>query len=529
MFVLFLSLSALIRTGRVLPAGYLFPAGSWLMVALVAATAGGVRAPFYGMYILIILGAALFVRWRIAVRFAALTMLTGLGMVHLASLGVIYPPLATPATAWLTQSAIMIFVSAQAYVMTHNVSRALTYARREIAERKRVETALRASEERYQAFITLSADGIYRNEFDPSIDVALPIDDQIDLALRTGYVAECNDALAAQYGFAKADELIGVRRQEVAYAGVPQADEINRQFVRNGYRIADAEFEVVDKSGRRRAFAVSASGVVDNGRLVRTWNVQRDITEKRQVQEALQRYAERLKILHEINQAILAAQSIEAIVRAALSRVQRLIPNRRAAVILFDRETNEATAVAVAIDGQLAPDSMQFPLNEFEVADALLRGQAHVVNDLRLLEAPSPVEQRMLARGLAAYLDVPLMVQGELIGAFGLESNQANAFSEELIEIVREVANQLAIAIQDARLFEQTQRHAQELELHAATLSQALEQQRELDRLQREFIQNVSHELRTPLTGASSFDSINAIRRWSWKCPITASVFRRSI
>ncbi len=59
---------------------------------------------------------------------------------------------------------------------------------------------------------------------------------------------------------------------------------------------------------------------------------------------------------------------------------------------------------------------------------------------------------------------LPLVVAGEVIGALDVQSEYPNAFSEEDIQVLTTLADQVAVAIQNARLFEQTQRTAIELE-----------------------------------------------------------------
>jgi signal transduction histidine kinase len=71
-------------------------------------------------------------------------------------------------------------------------------------------------------------------------------------------------------------------------------------------------------------------------------------------------------------------------------------------------------------------------------------------------------------------------------------NKQNGVFDDHDVEVLEAICSSAAIAIENARLF------STELE-RAQALAQALERQRELDRLQHEFIQNVSHELRTPL------------------------------
>lgn len=241
----------------------------------------------------------------------------------------------------------------------------------------------------------------------------------------------------------------------------------------------------------------------ERGKPIRMTGTVADITDRKEAEQKLRLYVERLTTLHEIDLAILSAQSIEAIARAALIRIQRLVPNRRSDVVLFNSEVAEAVVVAASVDGKIRHIGQRLPLADFEIQEALRAGWVYVVNDLTGLTAPSTVEQQMLARGARAYIDVPLVVDGKLIGVLGMETIEANTFGDELIEIVREVAVQVAIAIRQSRLFDQIKHHAAELEQRVAErtreLSAANERLTELDRLKSKFVSDVSHELRTPI------------------------------
>ena len=64
--------------------------------------------------------------------------------------------------------------------------------------------ALRDSEQRYREFIARSVEAVWRIELDHPIPVHLPEKELVKQILQLGYVAECNDALARQVGFASA-------------------------------------------------------------------------------------------------------------------------------------------------------------------------------------------------------------------------------------------------------------------------------------------------------------------------------------
>jgi PAS domain S-box-containing protein len=194
-------------------------------------------------------------------------------------------------------------------------------------------------------------------------------------------------------------------------------------------------------------------------------NVLATALERKRTEEALQRYVLRLEFLQKIDRVILAAQSPQEIADAALRHVlQLLVPCQRASVALFDFETDEAVLLAVSAEGEtrLGPGE-HIPLEAYVDVAPLQRGQYQIVDDLQAMEGRSPVDEQLLAEAMCSIMRLPLICRGELIGCLCLEATAPQAFSAEHVETTRQLAVSLAIAIQNARLFEQVRAGQEQL------------------------------------------------------------------
>ncbi len=117
---------------------------------------------------------------------------------------------------------------------------------------------------------------------------------------------ECNHAIVKMHGLNSVQDFVGSRLTEFVDASDPSNLELTRQYVRSGFRVVDRQSCEADVRGNPKVFLNSMIGIVEDGKLVRTWGIQRDVTEQVKLEEArtvaetaLRRSAEHFQLLVE--------------------------------------------------------------------------------------------------------------------------------------------------------------------------------------------------------------------------------------
>jgi PAS domain S-box-containing protein len=247
---------------------------------------------------------------------------------------------------------------------------------------------------------------------------------------------------------------------------------------------------------------VSASPIVRrDGVTVGTVGMVTDITERKRAEDRLRRSADRLGMLHDMDQAILSARSPAEVGRAALSRIRRMVPCQRCTVVLFDHARGQAQMLA-GFSGGLALSTTAVSLETMSPGEVLRRGTVRSTDDITMLEDPPAIFRQLMADGIRSVLSVPLLVDGEAIGEINLASATPAGFDAEHREIALEIATPLAIAIQHARLRDELARRTAELERRVAERGAAF---RAATAELESVLYSVSHDLRSPMRHIGGF------------------------
>ena len=157
----------------------------------------------------------------------------------------------------------------------------------EIKERKKMpeENSL-INLELYRVFVSQSSEAIWRIELDEPVSVELPVDEQIEAFYRHALLAECNQAMARMYGYARPEDLVGARLGDLLVREDESNVEYLRAFINSNYRLEDAESHEIDRDGKPKFFLNNLIGIIENGFLTRAWGTQRDITERKEIERS---------------------------------------------------------------------------------------------------------------------------------------------------------------------------------------------------------------------------------------------------
>ncbi|MCC2671187.1 MAG: multi-sensor hybrid histidine kinase, partial [Armatimonadetes bacterium] len=332
---------------------------------------------------------------------------------------------------------------------------------RDVTERQATQAALRASDERYRAFLAQSSEGIWRCELDEPIPVDLSTDDQIDLIYQRAHLAECNDAFARMYGLSAASDIVGARLSDLLVRTDPSNTAYLRAFIESGYRLENAESHEVDAEGNPKIFLNSLVGFLEEERVVRAWGLQRDVTEQRSAEEEVRRSESRFRTLAQAGEALFGTrdsqQSLNALAHLCVEQIADACfidvlgdagEIRRAA---WAHRRAELRPVLDEIVGHV-PTA---PTSPHPVPAALFRGEVTLtprVDAAWLARIASSENHRRLMEqiGARSLITVPIRAQGVILGAITVTLTFESAprtFGVADLELIQEIARRAATAL----------------------------------------------------------------------------------
>lgn len=127
----------------------------------------------------------------------------------------------------------------------------------------------------------------------------------------------------------------------------------------------------------------------------------------------------------------------------------------------------------------------------------------------RISEYPSgPVREALEGEGWQTVVSIPLMIQDTVLGGINVISRSQKQLTEEQLEVPSAIGQQIGVAMENARLYDQSLEYARQMELARQSAEAARAAAEAANAAKTDFLANVSHELRTPLVSINGFARI---------------------
>jgi len=169
-------------------------------------------------------------------------------------------------------------------------------------------------------------------------------------------------------------------------------------------------------------------------------------------------YTETLETLAEIGREMSSILDLDVLLTRIASLTKRIIDYRTFGILLLNEATNMLEMkLAVRYGEENAAKSIK--LGEGLVGWAALHKEPLLVADVS--KDPRYIN---LVEDVRSELVIPMLIKDRCIGVFDLESPELNAFTKDNKELLTLLASQAAVAIENARLYEQVRRNEERIE-----------------------------------------------------------------
>jgi PAS domain S-box-containing protein len=307
-----------------------------------------------------------------------------------------------------------------------------------------------------------------------------------------------NKAAENLTGFGSVD-LIG--KNDYDFFPKEEADlftSIDRQVLTNGELLDVPEEELATvHQGTRYMHTRKVPILGTDGKPKYLLGLAEDITERKKSEEIITRRAQELETVAKVSTTASTVLDPEKLLQSVVDLTKERFGLYHAHIYLINPDENALvlTAGAGEIGKQMLSQGWSIPVDHelSIIADAYRRHQSVVANDVYHDKESTFLSNRLLP-DTRSEMALPLIVGDRVLGVFDVQSEIVNYFTEENVNIYTILASQVAVALQNARLYVE----------QAATVTQL----RELDRLKSSFLANMSHELRTPLNSILGFTDV---------------------
>ncbi len=172
-------------------------------------------------------------------------------------------------------------------------------------------------------------------------------------------------------------------------------------------------------------------------------------------QRQLAHERDRLRLLLEVNNAVVSRLDLRDVFAATTASLRRVVPHALASLYLYDpdKEVVSRHALDSPSGKGLLHEGFVGPIDSTPAGPAIRTGKPALFDEDDLKRLQSDVARLLLAEGVKSGCCVPLKSHNRLLGTLNIASLHPGAFSQDDVDLLAQVANQIAIAVENALAF----------------------------------------------------------------------------
>ena len=344
---------------------------------------------------------------------------------------------------------------------------------------------LRQSEEKYRTIFERSGDAIMLTDL-------------------KGAVLEVNQAGVDILGFKKREQLLKIDSVTQFFKNEEDLYRFQKKLFRDGF-LTGFEAPLLRRDGSVFYGLLTANVTLDVvGQITGYVFIVRDVTKKKEAQEQIEWRNQWLATLYSTSMAIGSSLDLDEIVNNTIEKIMGILDS--VSVRIYRLNKKNQTLTLLASRGLSARFVENGRIKTRELGQGFL-GNTLITSETAVVTDPANLEDAnadlFLEEGIKSAVYVPLVSKGEPVGAMVISSRSSFDFSDDYLEFLSAIGNQIGVAIEKAALYENLKKAYQELK-EAQEQVIAQEKLASLGKLSA----TIAHEINNPLAAVLTYNRL---------------------
>jgi signal transduction histidine kinase/GAF domain-containing protein len=231
-------------------------------------------------------------------------------------------------------------------------------------------------------------------------------------------------------------------------------------------RFGAPELEFVETASHQLSVAVENARLLalahgqENGLIRAYQQAERYAKDLKQVFEQERKRSSQLNALNAIIAAVSGSLDLNTVLRGALDKVMEVMEVEAGMVLLVNEQDELIPVIYRGLPQEIAEMSPPMKVGEGLSGKVVQSGEPMVVDDVSA--NPEAMGAGVRGEGFKAWVSVPLTAKDRVLGTLDISTRTERPFTSQDVQLLSSTGSQLGVAIENARLYEETQRRVQE-------------------------------------------------------------------